>query len=68
MATWPNPPSTQVMSPKKFHKITCVDDDTTLIKDPDHNISDFSQTTNENTGQFGVHTVFEASVLHVSQW
>ena len=54
--------------PKKFDKNTSVDDDTTLINDPDHNISDFSKTTNENTGQFCVHTVFESSVLHVSHW
>ena len=35
--------------PKKFDKITSVDDHTTLINDPDHNISDFSRTTNEKT-------------------
>ena len=64
--TWPSPSPPQVMSPKKFDKNTSVDDDTTLIKDPDHNISDFSKTTNENTSQFGVHTLFESSVLHVS--
>ena len=52
--------------PKKFDKNTSVDDDTTLINDPDHNTSDFSKTTNENTRQFGVPTVFESSVLHVS--
>ena len=52
--------------PKKFDENTSMDDDTTLISDPDHNISDISKTTNENTSQFGVHTVFESSVLHVS--
>ena len=52
--------------PKKFDKITSVDDDTMLINDLDHNFSDFSKTTNENTSQFGVHTMFESSVLHVS--
>ena len=52
--------------PKEFDKITSVDDDTTLINDPDHNICDFSETTGENSGQFGVSTVFESSVLHVS--
>ena len=52
--------------PKKFDKNTSVDDDTTLINDPDHNTSDFSKTTNENTRQFGVPTVFESSVSHVS--
>ena len=45
---------------------TSVDDDTMLIGDPDHKNSDISKTTNENTGQFGVLTVFESSVLHVS--
>ena len=54
--------------PKKFGKNTSVDDDTTLINDPDQNTSDFSKTLNENTSQFGVHTVFESSVLHVSHW
>ena len=51
---------------KKFDKNTSVDDDTTLINDPNHNISDFSKTTNKNIGQFGVPTVFETSVSHVS--
>ena len=51
---------------KEFDKITSVDNDTTPIKDPDHNISDFSKTTSENTRQFGVSTVFESFVLHVS--
>ena len=37
-----------------------------LIYDPNHNFSDFSKTTNENTRQFGVPTVFESSVSHVS--
>ena len=50
--------------PKKFDKNTSVDDDATLINDPDHNFWDFSKTMNENTRQFGVHTVFESSVLH----
>ena len=54
--------------PKKFDKNTSVNDDTTLINDPDQNTSDFSKTMNENTSQFGVHTVFESSVLHVSHW
>ena len=35
--------------PNEFDKITSVEDDTTLINDPDHNTSDFSKTTNENT-------------------
>ena len=42
-----------------------MDDDTTLINDPKHNISDFSKTTNKNIRQFGVPTVFETSVSHV---
>ena len=45
--------------PKEFDKITSVDDDATLINDPDLNeISDFSKNTHENTGQFDVPTVF----------
>ena len=50
--------------PKKFGKKTSVDDDTTLINNPKHNISDFSKTTKENIRQFGVPTVFETSVSH----
>ena len=42
------------------------DDDTMLINDPNNNFSDISKTTNENTRQFGVPTVFETSVSHVS--
>ena len=54
--------------PKKFVKITSVDSDTVLIDDPDVNqISDFSNNTRENTGLFGVLTMFESSVSHVSQ-
>ena len=53
--------------PKKFDNITSVDNDTMLIDDPDLDaISDFSKTTHENTGLFGVLTMFESSVLHVS--
>ena len=37
-----------------------------LVNDPNHNFSDFSKTKNENTGQFGVPTVFESSVLQRS--
>ena len=48
--------------PKEFHKITSVENDTMLINEPNHNFSDFSKTTNENTRQFGVPTVFESSV------
>ena len=53
--------------PKKFDKITSVDNDTMLIDDPDlDEISDFSKNTHENTGQFGVLTMFESSFSHVS--
>ena len=49
--------------PKKFDKNTSVDEDAMPINDPDHNFSDFSKATNENTSQFGVHTLFESSVF-----
>ena len=53
--------------PKEFEKITSGDGDTTPIHDPKYdNISDFSKITRENTGLFGVSTVWEASVSHVS--
>ena len=53
--------------PNEFDKITSADGDTTSIKDPDlDEISDFSKATRENTGLFGVSTMLEASVLHVS--
>ena len=42
-------------------------DDMMLINDPNHNFSDLSKTTNENTSQLCVHTVFE-SVLDFSHW
>ena len=47
--------------PKEFDMITSVDNDTMLINDPIHHFSDFPNTTNENTKQFGVPTVFESS-------
>ena len=54
--------------PKEFDKITSVDGDTTPINDPNHDsISDFSKITRENTGLFGVPTMFETSVSHVSR-
>ena len=53
--------------PKEFDKITSEDGDTTPINDPNYdNISDFSKITRENTGLFGVSTILEASVSHVS--
>ena len=43
--------------PKEFDKITSVDGDTTPINDPNYDsISDFSKTTRECTGLFGVPT------------
>ena len=45
-----------------------MDGDTTTINDPDHDsISDFSKTTRENTGLFGVPIVLETFVSHVSK-
>ena len=53
--------------PKVFDKITSADGDTTPINDPNYgNISVFSKITRENTGLFGVSTMLEASVSHVS--
>ena len=53
--------------PNEFDKITVVDNDTMLMDDPDlDEISDFSQNTRENTGEFGVPTMFETSVSRVS--
>ena len=53
--------------PKEFDIITSADGDTTPINDPNYdNISDFSKITRENTGLFGVPTMLEASVSHVS--
>ena len=53
--------------PKEFDKITSADGDTTPINDPNYDtVSDFSKITRENTGLFGVSTVLEASVSHVS--
>ena len=53
--------------PKQFDKITSADGDTTPISDPNYdNISDFSKITRENTGLFGVPTVLEACISHVS--
>ena len=53
--------------PKEFDKIISVGCDTMLIDDPDLNeISDFTKNTHENSGLFGVLTMFESSVSHVS--
>ena len=51
----------------EFDKITSADGDTTPVNDPNYdNISDFSKITRDNTGSFGVSTMLEASVSHVS--
>ena len=47
--------------PKEFDKVTSVDGDATPINDPNYDtISEFSKTTRENTGLFGVSTMSEA--------
>ena len=67
LAIWPSPVLSTGNEPKQPDKTTSVDGDTTPFKDPDHDsISDFSKTTRESTGLFGVSTVFEASASHVS--
>ena len=62
LATWPSQIANTVYEPKEFDKTTSVDNDTMLINGPNHNFSDFSKTSNEDTRQFGVPTVFESSV------
>ena len=53
--------------PDEFDKITVVNNDTMLMDDPDlDEISDFSKNSRENTGEFGVPTMFETSVSRVS--
>ena len=53
--------------PKDIDKITSADGDTTPINDPNYDdVFDFAKITRENTGLFGVSTMSEASVLHVS--
>ena len=67
LATWPIPRTPQGCQPKEFDKISSPDGDTTLINDPNYDdTSDFSKITRENTGLFGVSTMLEASVSHVS--
>ena len=52
--------------PKEFDKITFVDGDTTPVTDLNHDsICNFSKNTRENTEQFGVALMLEASVSHV---
>ena len=62
VATWPSPSSSQVMNPRSSTRTLSW----MLTRRSSTIISDFSKTTNENTRQFGVSTVFEPSVLHVS--
>ena len=67
LATKPNQMQQNTsFTPNELDKIISMDLDKTLINDPNHNFSDFSTATNENTGQFRVPTVFECSVSHVS--
>ena len=67
LATWPSQMQTQVMSPKKVRQENfrgwwrdahqrSGPQYARLLENHEH----------ENTGQFGVHTVFESFVLHVS--
>ena len=58
LATWPRPVLLTGYEPKEFDKITSVDVDTPSINDPDHNISDFSKTTSENTGHSVLNPLF----------
>ena len=53
--------------PNLLHKMVPADDDATPINDPDHDrVSDFSKTTHENPGWFGVPTVCVTSVSQIS--
>ena len=62
-----DPTHSTSFEPREFDRTTSVDGDTTTINDPNQDsISDFSKTTRENTGLFGVPAMFETSVSHVS--
>ena len=53
--------------PKEFDKISSADGNTTPVNDPNYdNIFDTPKNTRENIGLFGVSTMLEASVSHVS--
>ena len=53
-----NMPHSTGHEPNQLDKMVSADDDATPINDPDHDsISDFSKTTHENTGWFGVPAV-----------
>ena len=63
-----NMPHSTGYEPKQPDKMVPADDDVTPINDPDHvSIPDFSKATDENTGWFGVPTVCETSVSHISR-
>ena len=65
--TWPDSTHSTGYGPKELDKVTSVDGDTTPINDPNRdNISEFSKTTRESIGLFGVLAVFDASVSQVS--
>ena len=67
LAIWPSPPSTQVVSPNEFDKITSVANDTMLINDLNHNFSDFAKThTREHWIVQCSHSVWILHVSHVS--
>ena len=54
--------------PKQPDQMITADDDATPINDPENDsISDFSKTTNDNTGWFGVTTVCETSASQISR-
>ena len=68
LATWPSSFLPQVMSPKSSTRsLPWI-----MTRRSSTNQTTVSPTsrkpTNENSGQFGVSTVFESSVLHVSHW
>ena len=67
VATWPIPRTPQVTSPKSSRRLLLQTETRRPINDPNYdNISDFSKSTRENPGLFGVSTMSEASVSHVS--
>ena len=66
LTTWPAQVQTQVMSPRSSTRslLWTVTRYSSMIRTTISPIS--RKPTNENTGQFGVPTVFESSLLHVS--
>ena len=66
-----NLPHSTGHEPNQPDKMVLADDDPTPINDPDHgSICDFSETTHENTGWFGVPTVCESpyTTEHSQEW